>query len=254
MKRKALGYAAAAAAIAFPFLPREAQAGLFVTMLGLTLLGLRDKEPQGAMAPLASGLLIGAWMLPIGYSQLTLPLAIAGWLLAPRFLRALPKAQPWMTAGKVSRPAQWLTAAIVISAAGALVAWLQWAKPDLASLRAEFVPKGMSLPLLLVGMAVFAAWNAMVEEICYRGILMYALDGALGAGVMSLVLQAAAFGALHIHGFPRGLSGVALAAVYGLALGILRRMTRGLVLPWLAHVTADLTIGTLLLWRVGAIS
>ena len=43
MKRQALGYAAAAAAIAFPLLPREAQAGLFVTMLGLTLLGLREK-------------------------------------------------------------------------------------------------------------------------------------------------------------------------------------------------------------------
>jgi membrane protease YdiL (CAAX protease family) len=250
VRRRALGFAAAAAAVAFPLLPLQADAGLALTMLGLTLLAVRARETAGAQATLAAGLLIASWLVPLGYSQLTLAIALAGWWFAPRVIPSLPKAQPWLALGTMTRAAKLWTAAIVVSAAAALIAWLEIAKPELASLRAQFVPRGMALPLVIVGMLVFASWNAMVEELCYRGFFMHALDETLGEGAASLLLQAAAFGALHVNGFPRGPSGIALAAIYGFALGILRRMTRGMFAPWLAHVTADVTIGALLLWRV----
>jgi len=53
-------------------------------------------------------------------------------------------------------------------------------------------------------------------------------------------------GLAHIHGFPRGWLGVALATVYGLMTRVLRMRSRGLVAPLVAHVAADATIfGTL---------
>jgi hypothetical protein len=47
---------------------------------------------------------------------------------------------------------------------------------------------------------------------------------------------------MHLHGFPRGWSGVALASVYGLMMGALRQRARGLLAPWVAHLFADLAI------------
>ncbi|NVN89833.1 MAG: hypothetical protein HXX11_04450 [Desulfuromonadales bacterium] len=49
---------------------------------------------------------------------------------------------------------------------------------------------------------------------------MAALDRSLGSGVASLFLQAAAFGTLHINGFPRGWIGVVLASVFGLLMAL----------------------------------
>jgi membrane protease YdiL (CAAX protease family) len=97
-----------------------------------------------------------------------------------------------------------------------------------------------------VGVVVFAMLNGALEELVYRGVLLSALDAALGASALSLALQAIAFGAMHIHGFPSGAAGVGLASIYGLMLGLVRRQARGMLGPWLAHVLADVTIGAIL--------
>jgi hypothetical protein len=97
--------------------------------------------------------------------------------------------------------------------------------------------------LLAPGAVLFAMLNAAIEEAAYRGILLSALDATLGAGAVSVLVQAIAFGALHLYGgFPRGIVGVFLAFVYGLMLGALRRKAGGLLAPWIAHVLTDIVI------------
>ena len=64
------------------------------------------------------------------------------------------------------------------------------------------------------------------------------------------MLQAGAFAAVHFGvGFPNGLFGYAMVLVYGLALGLLRHRTKGMLAPYLAHVIADLTIGYFLVLK-----
>ena len=67
------------------------------------------------------------------------------------------------------------------------------------------------------------------------------------SGRTAVLVQAAAFGLLHLSGFPGGAVGVGLAAVYGVMLGVLRRRAGGLLAPYVAHVAADLTVFVLLL-------
>jgi membrane protease YdiL (CAAX protease family) len=91
--------------------------------------------------------------------------------------------------------------------------------------------------LVAVGVA-FAVVNAFVEEVLFRGAVLHHLGHVLGSWPAVLV-QALAFGTLHLNGYPYGLAGVALASVYGLLLGALRLRSGGLLAPWIAHVCAD---------------
>jgi membrane protease YdiL (CAAX protease family) len=95
---------------------------------------------------------------------------------------------------------------------------------------------------------LLAVVNAATEEAAYRGVVLEALDAALGPGSVPIVLQAIAFGALHYRGgFPRGAIGVALAFVYGVLLGALRRRADGLLAPWIVHVVTDFVIFSIVL-------
>jgi CAAX protease family protein len=94
----------------------------------------------------------------------------------------------------------------------------------------------------IAGGLIFSMVNAAVEEDAYRGMLMHGLDSALGRGPAALVLQALAFGALHVQGCPRGALGFGLASIFGLLRGIIRRRSDGMFAPWLAHVFTDIVI------------
>ena len=88
--------------------------------------------------------------------------------------------------------------------------------------------------------------NAAVEEAIFRGVLQEAATAAYGVP-LGIALQAVAFGLLHLVGVPSGVVGAVMAGGWGLALGILRWRTGGIVAPYLAHVAADLTIVLMLL-------
>jgi hypothetical protein len=90
--------------------------------------------------------------------------------------------------------------------------------------------------------------NAAVEEGAYRGVILHALDRSLGPGFAALLLQALAFGAIHIRGFPRGWIGVGLACIYGLLMGVIRRRAGGMFAPWIAHVFTDVVIAGILVF------
>ena len=93
-----------------------------------------------------------------------------------------------------------------------------------------------------------AVVNAGAEEFVYRGLIMHSLDEGIGTGWASLILQAVAFGTFHFNSTEPGLSGVAGAALFGLMLGWLRRSSRGMLAPYLAHLSVDL-----LIWTVGLV-
>jgi membrane protease YdiL (CAAX protease family) len=76
---------------------------------------------------------------------------------------------------------------------------------------------------------------------------LHALDSTLGAGFAALLLQAFAFGAIHIRGFPRGWLGVGLACIFGLFMGVIRRRGGGMFAPWIAHVFTDVVIAGIVL-------
>jgi membrane protease YdiL (CAAX protease family) len=89
--------------------------------------------------------------------------------------------------------------------------------------------------------------NALQEEMIWRGVVMTALDSAFGAGLFSLLTQAAIFGMAHfIGGFPGGWIGAGLAGLYGLGMGLLRRFSNGLLIPWIAHSAADFVVISLI--------
>jgi len=196
--------------------------GLFCTIAGLLL-----AVPLGL-----------PWLLP-----LLAALGIYAFVVAR--VPALRSSSTWLRWGTSDDTVRWLVRATVILSASALLLWYELFHPDMQDVRKMIPP--VSFWLLPVVGLLFAAVNAAVEEAAFRGIMMQALDDTIGAGAWSIFIQAAAFGIMHLHGFPRGGVGVALAFLYGLMLGYIRRRARGMYAPWLAHVAADAVIFVIVL-------
>ena len=154
----------------------------------------------------------------------------------------LRKSVLWIRPGRLGVDIWLLVALIVVVSSGALLAWKAAIKPDLGPCRAN-IP---AMPFYLMPLAgvAFALINSAVEEAIFRGVLLQALDSAVGPGIIPLVIQAVFFGWMHYSegGCPKGLSGVAMASVYGLFLGYLRYRSRGMLAPWLAHAGTDVGV------------
>jgi membrane protease YdiL (CAAX protease family) len=98
--------------------------------------------------------------------------------------------------------------------------------------------------ILIIGIPFFALVNAFAEEVVYRGVLQGALMQVFPQMPVVLVLQTSAFAAFHFAiGFPNGWVGYGMVFVWGLMLGYLRIRTSGMLVPYIAHVIADVTIG-----------
>jgi membrane protease YdiL (CAAX protease family) len=179
------------------------------------------------------------WPLPIA-------LGAAALAIATRTVPSMAGAFSFVRRGRLDAGVRLAIVASAIVAGAALVSWFRIARPDYTQVRRTLFPP-LPLPLLAVGILAFAVVNGALEELAYRGVLLEALDTELGAPLLAIGVQALAFGAMHVNGFPRGLVGVALATIYGVMMGIVRRRADGLVAPFLAHVLTDVTIGTILL-------
>jgi hypothetical protein len=86
---------------------------------------------------------------------------------------------PWLRRGKLDRVTGVLIGSSVVVSAVALAAWFGLTKPDYRALRGSLIPD-LPLPLLVVGIVLFAIANAAVEEFVYRGAVMGALEAVLG--------------------------------------------------------------------------
>lgn len=178
--------------------------------------------------------LYGYWPLPILLILAAYGLPVAA---APR-LRA---SVGWLKRGTLDKLTWGMTGVFAVVSALGVTAWRFLAHPDLAAFRG-FVPAGVPLWLLPIGIVLYAALNALYEEVVWRGILTQSLEAAAGPGWGALLAQSLGFGLWHFHGFPGGWLGVGLAGVFALLMGWLRHRSRGLLAPWLAHMAVDTTI------------
>ena len=158
----------------------------------------------------------------------------------------LRKSIGWLKKGRMDAKAmKWVLATSIISTI-ALFGWVILIKPDIAH-QVALIP---DMPLWLYPIAglVFAFFNATMEEAVFRGIVMDATDSALGYNFISVVVQAVPFAAFHyLAGFPKGLLGFFMVFVYGVMLGAVRRESKGMLAPIMAHITADVTIFSILM-------
>ena len=88
--------------------------------------------------------------------------------------------------------------------------------------------------------------NSIWEEALYRGVVLEELTATWGP-TAAVVTQSIVFGAAHWAGFPSGWFGVCAATAWGLALGVIRLRSGGILIPYLVHVCVDAVIGVLAL-------
>jgi len=200
-----------------------------------------------AAAPLSTFYVIGLGLIFSGVRYFPVVLGV-GLLCYAEVVRGVPWLRgtaTWARWGSFDATVCFFSVAAWLLAAAALLSWYLLLHPNVADIVEAFVPD-LPLGLLIAGGVLFSMVNAAVEEGAYRGVILHALDKALGPGFVALLLQALAFGAVHIRGFPRGWLGVGLACIYGLLMGAIRRRAGGMFAPWIAHVFTDLVIAGIL--------
>lgn len=184
----------------------------------------RGSWPAGAGRRM--GLLLAVFGL-VGLPFALWPVVGVLWLSSRRW----PKLRPtpgWLPSGGSSVGSWALAAVTVLGAGAALTAWIL-SEPELGDSTAQLVDLARRAPTgaIVACVAVFVAVNPIVEEVAYRNVAYEAARA--GAPVAAaVVLQALAFGALHVVGFPAGPAGVGLSFVHSLMLGIIREVTGGL--------------------------
>lgn len=189
------------------------------------------------------GLLLAVFGL-VGLPFALWPVVGVLWLAS----RGWPQLRPepgWFPQGHASVASRVLAAATVLGAAAALTAWIL-SEPELGATTVHVVEVARRTPTawILVFATAFVVINPIVEEVAYRNVVHEA--ACAGAPVAAaVVLQAIAFGTLHVVGFPAGSVGVALSFVYGLMLGIIRVLTGGLRVATIAHMATNATIAAL---------
>jgi membrane protease YdiL (CAAX protease family) len=171
---------------------------------------------------------------------LWLAIPLAFYIALTLLIRPWREHAQWLRWGEPNRWSWMLAIITVLVSSIALIIWMQLAQPDL-SLYSSMLPHDKLWLIVLAGLG-FATANALVEEFIFRGILWDALERLFTPIWLILTVQAVIFGAMHLHGVPRGISGMALAAIYGALLGIVRWQSRGLGAPVITHFFADLTI------------
>jgi membrane protease YdiL (CAAX protease family) len=179
------------------------------------------------------------WPLPI----LT---ALVFVLVTGKILKFTRGTFDWIKSGDLGGRQAAIIAIVAAISAIALVSWYAAVKPDIADL-AGMIPRVHPGVLIVTGL-VFALTNAACEEFIWRGIIFSALERTFPAGAAVLCIQALSFGAAHVHGFPRGASGIALASIYGYIMGCVRQQAKGLLAPIAAHFFADAVIYSILVF------
>jgi len=208
----------------------------------LTVLAWRRRQQAAASLGLFSVACVALAIAGVGPQQVLFPIGFATYFIVVWRVPWLRRASAWLKWGSLDATIVAFAVAIATVSGVTLLAWVAITRPDLSDLFRTFVPN-QPLWVLAPGAILFSMLNAAIEEAAYRGILLSALDSTLGPGVLAVILQALTFGTLHLYGgFPRGVAGVVLAFVYGVALGALRRMAGGLLAPWIAHVLTDIVI------------
>ena len=155
----------------------------------------------------------------------------------------------WVRAGKIDRTTILLIGGTSAIASLSLIIWATWTNHLGA---AEQMMQGFATvpiwQMVLIGIPLFAIFNAFSEEVVYRGVLQNALNNVFTSKTLILLLQSSAFAAIHFSvGFPNDIVGYIMVFGYGIMLGYLRIRSNGMMAPVLTHFFADLTIGYFML-------
>jgi len=173
---------------------------------------------------------------------------LAGYALTVCCVAPLRRSVNWLRLGRNGWDVAGATVVIIVLASTALLLWYVLYKPELSRMT-DVLRTFPYASLILVGV-VFSIFNALLEEILFRGILYEAIHAEYGLW-MAIVLQGVIFGIVHAQGFPNGVIGVVMASLYGVMLGWLRHFSGGMLWPFIAHIFADATIFLLLLSDMG---
>jgi membrane protease YdiL (CAAX protease family) len=229
-----MGYAVlglAAALVVAAFLTKDASAQALAVMAAVFV------------AAIAAAPLIGRFVRPTTFTVIYMvaPVAFVAIVLA---VPGLKSGFGWLRPGRFDWRLALGAAVLAAISIAVTVIYVMTLKPDLTHQPLIATHRLGLATLLLVGVGI-AALNAAIEEAIYRGILMNALDAALGAGWLPVLLQALAFGAFHFNSTEPGVAGVLLTALLGLVLGTLRRLGRGMAANYLLHIAVDIGVWTL---------
>lgn len=163
-------------------------------------------------------------------------------------ISSLRVAQSYLYIGRLDRfSIAFMFGTILVSTSGLLI-WYYAFHPDISDLQDMLRDHSLSI-LVLMGIG-FSFFNAITEEIIWRGIIWDGLGEIFNRGWVIILLQGIGFGLWHINGFPRGWLGVIMAASYGIMLGIIRHRTKGIVYPILTHIVADAVIFFILAFSI----
>lgn len=141
------------------------------------------------------------------------------------------------------------------------VKWMGFPKPDswwsFGGQYGIYIPLGMALVMWLTSrpspqamervwpmlpvILLFAALNALNEELALRASLLAALEPATGTQA-AWWMSALYFGIAHFYGVPYGWAGILLATFNGWLLGKAMVETRGLAWAWWMHFLQDVAI------------
>jgi membrane protease YdiL (CAAX protease family) len=232
--------------IAAPLVPTSAAIAAAGGIVVLAMLAWSKRCPAAAPFSAFCVICLGLIFAGVRYFPVILTLGLLGYAGIVRIVSWLRGTATWARWGSFDAGVCLLSVGVWLLAAAALLSWYLFFHPNLADVVKAYVP-ALPLGLLIAGGLIFAMLNAAVEEAAYRGVFLHALDRSLGPGFAALLLQALAFGALHIRGFPRGWVGVGLACIFGLLMGVIRRRAGGMFAPWITHVFTDLVIAGIVL-------
>jgi membrane protease YdiL (CAAX protease family) len=212
--------------------------GFYFRLADVFLLGLMC----GLVLFLGRTGMLGGWIFP----PLPFAISLAAGLAAGKSFDFTKGAFDWIKPGVLGGRQVLIVGAIALLSAISLVCWYRIVHPDVSDLTKLMPHAGVAV--LIAAGGLFSIANAICEEFFWRGAVYASLERALLPGAAVIAIQAASFGMAHLHGFPRGTSGIALATIYGLLLGWVRKSAGGLLAPVLAHVFADLTIFSILVF------
>lgn len=233
--------------IAAPLVPTSTAIAAAGGIVVLAVLAWYKRCPAAAPFSAFCVICLGLIFAGVRYFPVILTLGLLGYAGIVRIVSWLRGTATWVRWGYFDARVCLLSVGAWLLAAAALLSWYLLLHPNVADIVKDYVP-ALPFGLLIAGGLIFAMLNAAVEEAAYRGVFLHALDRSLGPGFTALLLQALAFGAIHIRGFPRGWLGVSFACIFGLLMGVIRRRAGGMFAPWITHVLTDVVIAGIVLF------
>lgn len=221
---------------------------LFMTPapFGLVVVGAQWALAAPLLSKFDAKTALGLFWLIFGLALVWLPWPLPYLLPLACFsgVNALPRFRqhflPWPARGIFNGRTLLLMTLTIVATSCALVTWTEASRPDLSTL-SRTLPHGRLSWVIVVALG-FSICNAIWEELLVKWMLWATFERCQLSPATVLGGQAGVFGLMHFVGFPSGIVGVSLAAMYGFALGLIRRSSRGIAAPIVTHFFADLTI------------